>query len=67
MLIDGVDRTDVHGLGTQPFLLGTVRLLVNKIHPIFIIGPKITGGNGRTDTATDTAVVDMIPGWTVVY
>jgi hypothetical protein len=66
VLIDGVDRADVHGLGTQPFFPWTVWLLVNKIHPMFIIGPKIPGGNDRTDTATDTPVVDMIPGWAVV-
>jgi hypothetical protein len=66
VLIDGVDRTDIHGLGTQPFLLGTVWLFKNIIQTAFMIGPKIPGGDGRTDTTTDTPVVDMISGWTVV-
>ena len=66
VLIDGVDRTDVPGLGTQPLLLWTVGLFVNIIQPAFMIGPKILGGDGRADTTTDTPVVDMIPGWTVI-
>jgi len=66
VLIDGVDRTDVLGLGTQPLLLWTVWLFINIIQPAIMIGPKILRGDGRTDTTTDTPVVDMIPGWTVV-
>jgi hypothetical protein len=62
VLIDGVDRTDVPGLGTQPFLLWAVRLFVDIIHTAFMIGVKIARGNGRTDTTTNAALVDMISG-----
>jgi hypothetical protein len=66
VLIDGIDRTDVHGLGTQSFLLGTIWLFADIVQPAFMIGPKIAGRDGRTDTTTDAPVVDMIAGWTVV-
>lgn len=64
--IDSVDRTDVHGLGTQTFFLWTVGLFVNIVQPAFMIGPEIPGGDSRTDTTANTPVVDMKPGWTVV-
>jgi hypothetical protein len=66
MPVNGVDRTDVHGLGTQSFLFRTVWLLVNIIQSAFMVGPKISGGYRRADATTDTPLVDMIPGWTVV-
>jgi hypothetical protein len=66
MPVDGVDRTDIHGLGTQLFLFRTVRLLANIIQPALMVGPKISGSYRGTDAATDTLLVDMIPGWTVV-
>jgi hypothetical protein len=61
-LFDCVDRADVHGFGAQSFFPRIVWLLADVIHTVFVIGPKIPWGDFRTDTTTDTPIVDMVSG-----